>query len=90
MINELGNDENIPWLMGGDFNEVIQESEKRGGGPCDFNNLCKFRECLDLNNLRDMPADGYPFTWRNNRAEGFIEEKLDRLLQTHPGLVLSL
>lgn len=47
LIRSLGSDNNIPWLLGGDFNEVLRETEKRGGLPCDFNNLCAFRDCLD-------------------------------------------
>lgn len=67
-------------MVGGDFNEVLQESDKRGGLQCDFKNISAFRDCLDHNDLRELEFVGYPFTWRNNRAEGFIEEKLDRVV----------
>lgn len=81
-INNLGQDNNLPWLVGGDFNEVLQDAEKRGGLPCDFNNLSAFRDCLDRNSLRDLGAAGHPFTWCNNRMEGLIEERLDRFVAT--------
>lgn len=53
---------------------------KRGGMACEFNNICAFRNCLDLNDLREIESVGNQFTWRNNRVEGFIEEKLDRVV----------
>lgn len=78
LINRLGKDNKDPWLLGGDFNAILKESEKRGGDVCDFNDLCAFRECLDQNDLLDIQSFGHPFTWSNKRIEGFIEEKLDR------------
>lgn len=68
--------------MGGDFNEVLFEIDKRGGLPCDPNNLSAFRACLDVNGLRDVDLMGYPFTWSNKRIDGLIEEKLDRFVAT--------
>lgn len=82
MLNNLGKDNDIPWMVGGDFNEVLQESEKQGGSACDFNNICAFRDCLDKNGLRDLDTVGHQFTWRNNRTDGFIEERLDRVVAT--------
>lgn len=80
LINNLGKNYNAPWVIRGDFNEVLQESEKRGGVGCDFNNLSAFRDCLDINGLRDIDSKGYSFTWSNKRLEGFIEERLDRFV----------
>ncbi|CAO2825064.1 unnamed protein product [Amaranthus hypochondriacus] len=40
--------------------------------------MCAFRDCLDINNLREIGSFGHPFTWSNKRIDGFIEEKLDR------------
>lgn len=65
-------------MLGGDFNENLQESEKQGGMVCDPNNLCDFRVCLDVNNLREIDFLGHPFTWSNKWMIGCIEEKLDR------------
>lgn len=67
--------------MGGDFNEILQESgKKKGGAASDFNNICAFKDCLDGNSLRDIESCGHPFTWSNKREDGFIEEKLDRCI----------
>lgn len=78
LINNLGKDYREPWVLGGDFNEILQESEKRGGATSDFNSISAFRDCLDGNSLRDIESSCPPFTWSNKRAEGLIEEMLDR------------
>lgn len=78
MINSLGNGCSLPWVIGGDFNEVLFSSEKRGGNVCDSNNMAAFHDCLDKNGLKDIDSLGHPFTWNNRRTEGYIEEKLDR------------
>lgn len=78
LINRLGEGCHDPWLLGGDFNAILKESEKRGGEACNFNELCAFRGCLDKNDMRDIDSVGYPFTWSNKRLDGFIEEKIDR------------
>lgn len=80
MINWLGRDNRLPWLLGGDFNKILQESEKRGGVSCDFNNICDFRDCLDQNSLKELDFVGSPFTWRKNKTTGLIVEKLDRFV----------
>lgn len=76
--------------MGGDFNEVLFEIDKRGGLPCDPNNLSAFRACLDVNGLRDVDLMGYPFTWSNKRIDGLIEEKLDRFVLRRSGVIFFL
>lgn len=82
MINNLGRDNDDPWLLEGDFNEILVEAEKRGGLVCDFNNLSDFRDCLDNNGLADLGSMGHPFTWSDKRTSGFIEERLDRFVAT--------
>lgn len=82
MVNSLGRVNNHPWVLGGDFNEVLMESDKRGGSACDFNSMYAFRDCLDANGFRNIDSSGHEFTWSNRRTEGYIEEKLDRYVAT--------
>lgn len=82
MIDDMGTYNDLPWFVGGDFNEIMYEAEKKGGAPCDFNNLCAFRYCLDRNGLLDLGYGGHPYTWSNKRKDGFIEERLDRFVAT--------
>lgn len=80
MINSLRKDRGDPWPLGGDFNEILHVSDKRGGVARSSKNLRDFQNCMDINGLREMHARGYKYTWSNKRREGLIEEKLDRFL----------
>lgn len=42
-----------------------------------------FRDFVAQARLLDLGFVGYPFTWRNRRDEGFIQERLDRALATN-------
>ncbi|KAL4304011.1 hypothetical protein GQ457_10G010470 [Hibiscus cannabinus] len=53
----------LPWLLGGDFNEILTLSEKQGGSRKPHHQLTDFRECLLRNNLTNCkPSRGW-FTW---------------------------
>lgn len=69
-----------PWLMAGDFNEVLFSHEKQGGMQGSQQCMEKFRETLEVCGLEDLGYEGDMFTWRNNNftEEGFIRERLDR------------
>ncbi|XP_020688923.1 uncharacterized protein LOC110104242 [Dendrobium catenatum] len=72
----------LPMLIGGDFNCVMSQEEKRGGkrfvlsqGSKDFSNF------LIQNDLHDVKTIGPKFTWCNNKiGNARILEKLDRCL----------
>jgi hypothetical protein len=72
-----------PWLCIGDFNFVIDQSEKMGGRPVASSSHCPFKHFIDHLGLVDLGFVGNPFTWSNNR-QGFetIKERLDRSLAT--------
>ncbi|KAL2927764.1 putative D-xylulose kinase A [Bienertia sinuspersici] len=81
LLRCLGSQSDMPWMLFDDFNEVLYETKKRGGNPCDLNSVQRFREVADELGLRDMGIEGYDFTWSNIReGEAFIEERLDRVL----------
>jgi len=45
---------NLPWLVLGDFNEVLCGEDKYGGRQVNINRALKFKECLDVCNLLDL------------------------------------
>ncbi|KAL5794249.1 hypothetical protein ACOSP7_002843 [Xanthoceras sorbifolium] len=71
----------LPWLIGGDFNEILRLDEKEGGAarpPFLINN---FHEVLDSCDLGDLGCSGNRFTWCNGRkGVGFVKERLDRFV----------
>lgn len=70
-----------PWLCIGDFNEILNASEKRGGAPPLQWRLNLFRSFLSQTELRDLHFQGPMFTWYNLRHNQiYIKERLDRCL----------
>ena len=68
-----------PWVVMGDFNEIVSSDEKRGGRGC-FSKI-GFSDWISDNRLLDMGFIGQKFTWMTRR--GLCEdiwERLDRAL----------
>ena len=91
----VGEDFVNPWLCIGDFNFVLDQSEKLGGRPITNSSHCSFKGFIDQLGLVDLRFVGNPFTWCNNR-QGFatIKERLDKGLASldwiHQHLEFSL
>lgn len=83
LLTILKNHSDLPWLCGGDFNEILLDSEKSSGVDRRRQSIKLFRDTLNLCNFQDMGFLGHPFTWTNGRdGDGNIEERLDRFLAT--------
>ena len=52
----------LPWMLMGDFNEIILPHELKGG-VFSFRRARKFAEVLDACNLMDVGSTGNLFTW---------------------------
>ncbi|XP_073272102.1 uncharacterized protein [Primulina huaijiensis] len=73
----------LPWLVGGDFNEICFDSEKVGGNPRTTSQMQGFRDALDDCDLQDLHCRGELFTWANRRmGNQLILERLDRFVGT--------
>ncbi|OMO73363.1 Endonuclease/exonuclease/phosphatase [Corchorus olitorius] len=80
-LNEFDEFDNIPWLLHGDFNQVLTVEEKSGGRPEPVRRMESFREVIDQQHLIDLEASGCKFTWSNKQPpEYLIKKKLDRAL----------
>jgi hypothetical protein len=67
------------WLCIGDFNSMLDQSEKRGGRPVDSSSHCLFKKFINHFGMIDVGFAGNPFTWNNNRkGVGNIKERLDK------------
>ena len=82
LLRNLHNQFSLPWLCGGDFNELVKSHEKRGGRPHPYGQMQKFREVLDECGLLDLGFNGKKFTWFKNYPSGGIWECLDRAVST--------
>lgn len=67
------------WLVVGDFNELLDVSEKTGLCQRSSIQIGQFRDVLVDCGLSSIPFVGHSFTWSNYRAgDDFVEERLDR------------
>ena len=53
-----------PWCVGGDFNMIRFTGERSSGGGLS-STMRRFSEVLEDLELRDIPLQGVPFTWRS-------------------------
>lgn len=73
---------NKPWIIMGDFNEMLEGSEHSGydEDPSVSNGMRDFQRVARHCCLSDISAHGPLFTWCNRREEGPINKKLDRVM----------
>ena len=73
-IRSIRGDLTAPWLLMGDFNEILYNSEKEGGRPRTQRQLQAFHDVLSECELNYMEFTGDLYTWQR----GHIRERLDR------------
>jgi hypothetical protein len=73
-MRELNQNNNFPWLIVGDFNEILFSTEKEGGNPRPQGFMDAFCDALMDCGLEDLGFSGDVFTWKRGR----IRERLDR------------
>jgi hypothetical protein len=73
-IRQLNIEFDLPWIILGDFNEILYAHEKEGGNMRPPGMTQNFRQCLSECGLEDLGYIGDIFTWRR----GEIRERLDR------------
>ncbi|KAH0696829.1 hypothetical protein KY289_014311 [Solanum tuberosum] len=70
-----------PWIIGGDFNVILDEKEKVGGLDFTINEAIDFASFISRNALSEVHFSGSKYTWWNSRIEeACIFKRLDRIL----------
>uniref|UniRef100_A0A803QED6 Reverse transcriptase domain-containing protein n=1 Tax=Cannabis sativa TaxID=3483 RepID=A0A803QED6_CANSA len=68
----------LPWIVIGDFNEILSNRNKSGGALRNEAQMDMFRKVLDLCQLHEQAFDGDQFTWIKGRHTiDTIKERLD-------------
>ncbi|XP_027120509.2 uncharacterized protein [Coffea arabica] len=71
----------LPWCIGGDFNVIVEASEKKGGRPFAVSEGVDFLAFMQDAEVFDAGCSGSRFSWCNNRrGRARIWKRLDRLL----------
>ncbi|XP_019151047.1 PREDICTED: uncharacterized protein LOC109147845 [Ipomoea nil] len=83
VLRTLAAKSNLPWIVMGDFNDLLYQYEKRGGNPHPNSLLRGFGDTLEDCGLAQLPMVGYPYTWEKGKGTvNWIEERLDKVLVT--------
>ncbi|KAL0455349.1 UNVERIFIED_CONTAM: hypothetical protein Slati_0874100 [Sesamum latifolium] len=70
-----------PWVVGGDFNTVLDMSEVCGSSVDIHVQMNEFRDCIHETGLIQLPMQGELFTWHNcSEGDRSLWKRLDRLL----------
>nr|XP_025681707.1 uncharacterized protein LOC112783135 [Arachis hypogaea] len=73
---------NCPWMLCGDFNDISDISEKKGGAPPNLAQIRRFRDWMDLCGFMDLGFQGTHFTWRGPIWQGRerVFKRMDRAI----------
>ncbi|GKB19463.1 RNA-directed DNA polymerase, eukaryota, reverse transcriptase zinc-binding domain protein [Tanacetum coccineum] len=71
-----------PWALLGDFNVILDPSERSAGSSSITSSMIDFRECLAKIEVEDLVRSGLRFTWNKSpgRTTDGLLKKLDRVL----------
>lgn len=91
MIKQLNNRFRLLCLCAGDFNEIIQSLEKKGGSTRSQSQMQLFRYVINECGFLDLGYKGSPYTWHKYFSNGHsLWERLDHGLATNDWLMKFL
>lgn len=70
-IAQLAGSIRRPWMVIGDFNEILLTTEKVGGAAADSNRISRFGRWVQKCQLIDLGSKGPRFTWRGGVRNGY-------------------
>ncbi|KAB1671553.1 hypothetical protein [Gossypium barbadense] len=83
MLRRVGQSVTEKWIIGGDFNAILDNAEKEGGRRKPSALMEDFREVVDELSMADLKTNNGWFTWVNNRdGTALVKERLDRFLMS--------
>lgn len=80
-LHQAFNLDSLPWLVGGDFNEITHPAEHSDPSVATITPpMIAFNTCLSQLEIKDLRYHGERFTWSNKQPDCPIAKKLDRAL----------
>ncbi|KAK1388964.1 hypothetical protein POM88_017142 [Heracleum sosnowskyi] len=74
LLRNLTRDSNLSWCTIGDMNNIVEQSDKKGGALYPQWLLDGFNDTLEDAGLKDMELYGHPFTWeRGGDTDSWLE-----------------
>lgn len=79
-LEPLASEFNVPWLVMGVFNELLDSNDKLGGRPLLSSRVQAFHSCLTTCGLLELATSGPKCTWANKHSDWrcHFRERLDR------------
>ncbi|XP_010474601.1 PREDICTED: uncharacterized protein LOC104754160 [Camelina sativa] len=77
-LTRIGISRSGPWMLTGDFNELVDPSEKIGGLRRELATCLEFQQMLRACGLWEIKHRGYQFSWFGNRNDELVQCRLDR------------
>ena len=74
----LMNARDSPWLITGDFNDILSNTEKEGGPERAEGSFSDLRSFYSEGDLYDLPHSGDLLSWRGVRGDYLVRCRLDR------------
>ncbi|XP_050233102.1 uncharacterized protein LOC126681599 [Mercurialis annua] len=80
-ISQIAVEVQLPWTVLGDFNAILNNSERRGGLEAVQIDCEQFKECIEQDNLIEMKWTCHEFTWNNNQdGDSRVWRRLHKIL----------
>ncbi|WZY83148.1 hypothetical protein YC2023_029532 [Brassica napus] len=80
LLSDIVLQRQAPWLITGDFNDLLDNSEKVGGPLRWEGSFLSFRNFVSQYDLWDLQFSGNSLSWRGTRYTHFIQSRLDRAM----------
>ncbi|KAL8094908.1 hypothetical protein AgCh_036425 [Apium graveolens] len=79
ILSGLAGNSTLPWCILGDFNDMTEVGDKRGGREQPLSLLTSFSEAINDYGLMDMGFNGKKYTCEKSRGKSnWTQERLDR------------
>ncbi|KAF8092230.1 hypothetical protein N665_0421s0018 [Sinapis alba] len=78
MLTDTGISRNDPWLLLGDFNELMSNREKQGGAVRSESSFWDFRNLVTNCKLKELRSTGNTLSWAGKRDKVWVQCILDR------------
>ncbi|XP_058722962.1 uncharacterized protein LOC131594771 [Vicia villosa] len=95
-IDKIGEHMDKPWIVMGDYNNVLTCQDRIGGNPVTLNEYKDLAEMMQRSGLYEAASRGCHYTWSNKHLTGAIYSRIDRLIgnalwfQDYPDVIVEV